>query len=74
MSKDRKWYYFTFGCGQPHAKHYVKFFGTFNEARAKMFEKYGEQWAFQYSQEEWEDWTNRCREKNMEWLLETELK
>lgn len=52
---DRYWI-FTFGSGQQHAGYYVKIRGTFDEARAKMFEKYGEDWSFQYSEEKWNEW------------------
>ena len=48
------WWYFTFGGGQKHAGHFVKFFGTWMATRQKMFDKYGSNWAFQYSEEEWE--------------------
>lgn len=40
MSDGRQWYYFTFGCGQKFVGHYVKFYGTFDEARKKMFDEY----------------------------------
>ena len=43
---------FTFGCGQQHAGHYVKIFGTFESARAEMCERYGDKWAFQYTEEQ----------------------
>lgn len=69
-----QWYYFTFGCGQMHEGHYVKFFGTYSEAREKMMEQYGTAWAFQYSEDEWMKWENRCKQEGMEWMLETELK
>lgn len=69
-----QWWYFTFGCGQKHARHYVKIFGTFDEARKKMFERYGAEWAFQYSEEEWNAWAERCRKDGMEWMIETELR
>lgn len=64
------WWIFTFGCGQKHAGRYVKIRGTFNQARKKMFEKYGEDWCFQYSEKKWEEMKadpNRC------WPMETEL-
>ena len=48
-----EWYYFTFGVGQPHAGKFVKIRGTFEESRQKMFDKYGDRWAFQYSEVEW---------------------
>lgn len=52
--KKAGWWIFTFGCGHEHAGKYVKIHGTFSEARQKMFDKYGEDWAFQYSEENWE--------------------
>lgn len=66
----KEWWIFTFGCGQKHAGHYVKISGTFAEARKKMFEKYGDEWCFQYSEEEWEKMKN---DKNRWWSMETEL-
>ena len=53
---NQQWFIFTFGCGQPHEDKYVRVFGTFGEARAKMIDKYGRQWAFQYTSEEWCNW------------------
>lgn len=47
---------FTFGAGQPNAGHYVKINGTFNSAREKMVSKYGLNWSFQYSEEQWKEW------------------
>ena len=52
-------YIFTFGCGQQHEGRYVKVYGSYVEAREKMIEKYGKEWAFQYSEEEWNDWEAR---------------
>ena len=44
---------FTFGFGQKYQNCFVKIKGK-NEAdcRKKMFEKFGENWAFQYDDEE----------------------
>lgn len=71
---ERRWWYFTFGCGQKHAGHYVRFYGTFDEARQKMFTAYGSEWAQQYSEDNWMEWASRCKKEGREWLLETELK
>ena len=57
--EKKKWYYFTFGCGQKHAGHYVKIFGTFDSTRKKMFEKYGRAWGFQYAEEDWEEFVRK---------------
>ena len=54
MKKCNEWI-FTFGCGQPNAGHCVRVKGNLCEAREKMYEKYGEEWAFQYSLDEWEE-------------------
>lgn len=59
MSETKQWYIFTFGVGQQHAGHYVKFFGTYAEARQQMIDKYGLSWGFQYSEAEWNDWLQR---------------
>lgn len=53
------WWIFTFGYGQKHAGHYVKIWGTFETARQKMIEKYGVDWAFQYSEKRWLQWLER---------------
>ena len=50
-SLEQNWI-FTFGCGQRHAGHYVKIFGTFNSARDEMIRRYGTEWCFQYTEEE----------------------
>lgn len=65
----KTWWIFTFGSNQPNAGHYVKFFGTFQEARQQMVDKYGTAWAFQYSEYEW----NRYKELHPYLKLETEL-
>lgn len=63
------WWVFTFRGCDPQAGHYVKFFGTFQEAREQMLAKYGTAWAFQYSEYEW----NRYRDLHPFVQLETEL-
>ena len=55
-TEKRQWWVFTFGCGQQHENCYVKIYGTFGEARTEMFNNYGEEWAFQYSEERWSEW------------------
>lgn len=64
-------WYFTFGIGQEHAHHYVKISGTFGEARAEMFRRYGPHWAFQYSEEEWNEMKT---DPNRRWEWPTELR
>ena len=68
--RSEEWWYFTFGCGQKHAGYYVKIRGTFNEARKKMYEKYGKNWGFQYSEKQWEEMKN---EPTRYWPMEEEL-
>lgn len=51
--EGQKWWIFTFGCGHRFAGCYVKIYGTYGEAREKMCNKYGDKWAFQYSEENW---------------------
>ena len=48
----KKWW-FTFGCGQPHENCYhVIEAENSNEARKKMFERFGTKWAMQYDSAE----------------------
>lgn len=51
----QRWY-FTFMEKQTglHDK-YIVFEGTHAEARQSMFNHYGDQWAFQYPEEQWVD-------------------
>lgn len=67
---EPEWWIFTFGCGQEHAGYYVRVFGTYGEARAKMCEKYGDKWAFQYSAVEWDGWS---QDLDRAWYMEKEL-
>lgn len=57
--EERKWYVFTFGYGQKHEGRFVRIFGTYAEARQEMIDRFGIEWAFQYSQEEWDAWEKR---------------
>lgn len=68
--EPEQWWIFTFGYGQEHAGYYVKVYGTFGGARDKMFEKYGDKWAFQYSAVEWDELS---KDKNPMWCMEKEL-
>lgn len=64
--KENYWC-FTFGYGQEYAGHYVKVKGTYGEARQKMFDKYGDKWCFQYSEDEWSEMEN---DPNRYWEME----
>lgn len=61
---------FTFGSGQRNAGKCVRIRGDYHEARRTMMEKYGTQWAFQYSAEEWDKWK---KDPNRAWFMETEV-
>lgn len=51
-SNEVKDWYFTFGCNQAHEGHYHVINGTFNEAREKMFQRFGPKWSMQYKSAE----------------------
>lgn len=71
MPKAEEWWIFTFGCGHPHAGHYVKIRGSYSEARKKMVAKYGTRWAFQFALSEWEKvYNNPLRDYPLEAELE----
>ena len=48
---SKKYYYFTF---KHPSKAYVKIEGTYAEARAEMFRRYDNAWAFQHTETEFE--------------------
>ena len=50
--ENERWWIFTFGCGMEHAGCYVRIYGTFSKAREKMFERFGEEWCMQYTEDE----------------------
>lgn len=60
LKEKKETWIFTFGHGQLHEGRFVKFYGTFGEARSKMIDRFGAEWGFQYSEDEWENW-KRCR-------------
>lgn len=66
----KQWWTFTFGYGQQHEGMYVRIYGTLNSARRKMFERYGSEWAFQYSEREWRNWEDKRPKYICETLLE----
>ena len=51
MEEEKDWL-FTFGYNQEHEGKFVRIFGTYNSARAKMFEAYGTKWSMQYPAED----------------------
>lgn len=59
MSKTVDTWIFTFGFGQKYAGYFVRISGTYEEARKEMIRRYGKEWAFQYSEAEWNDWLQR---------------
>ena len=50
--EERQNWIFTFGYGMKNAGHYVKIYGTYGEARNEMFRRYGDNWAFQYTEKQ----------------------
>ena len=59
ISKDIEQYWvFTFGKGHENEGHYVIIYGTFDKARDKMFDMYGQEWSTQYSKLEWDRLSN----------------
>ena len=50
--EQKQWYYFTFLYGSEYRHNYVRFYGTYSEAREQMFEYFGDKWAFQYDEKE----------------------
>lgn len=71
MSKEKHWI-FTFGDGQKHEGYYVKIYGTCESARKEMFARYGNDWSFQYSEEEWAAWCEKAKQCGVP--IEKELK
>lgn len=66
----RTWWIFTFGIGQEHGGKYVRIWGTYSEARAKMVKKYGDKWAFQYEEKEYLNYFKTHPEVQSETFLE----
>ncbi|WP_406543842.1 hypothetical protein [Pseudobutyrivibrio sp.] len=67
-----EWWIITFGYGHEHEGKCVKIKGTYGEARAKMVDKYGIRFAFQYPEEKWEkDWNDPNRPYWMEDIIDT---
>jgi hypothetical protein len=68
-----KKYYFTFGCGQQHAGHYIIIEAdTVEQARQQMFAKFGRKWSMCYTEQEWKVVEDQSRQ--IGYPLETELK
>lgn len=66
-----EWWIITFGDGQEHEGKCVKIKGSYGEARAKMVDKYGIRFAFQYSEAEWEKkWNDPDRLFQMEDIID----
>ena len=60
--EKRQYWYFTF-CQKDRVYRncFVKFYGTWKEARLEMFRHFGEHWGFQYSSEEFEGQVERFK-------------
>lgn len=60
-------YIFTFGLGGPNAHVYQPVSASgWEEARKAMLDKHGTKWAFQYTEEEFEDGRGRGYFSNLE--------
>lgn len=70
MDNKEQYWCFTFGYGQEHEGYYVKAQGTYGGARQKMIDMFGDKWAFQYSEEEWNKLEKRNKEGTLEYPLE----
>ena len=65
-------YVFTFGCGQVLEGFYVRIKGkSFDDCRKTMLEIFDTEWAFQYSLEDWNNWTKEAKKLGIP--LEEEL-
>ena len=57
-----KKFIFTFPGNHPLKGHYQPIFASSGHiAREKMFERYGDAWGFQYTEEEWIEWEKKAR-------------
>lgn len=80
INTERQNWIFTFGGNKLHEGKYIKIFGTWCEARNEMLVRYGTDWGFQYSEEEWEAYVKEAKEYARKYLgdekyaiVETEL-
>lgn len=48
----KQWWVFTFGVGTINKHKYVKIYGTCDDTRSAMFERYGREWSSQYPEEQ----------------------
>ena len=68
---DKPSWVFTFGSGQQYEGKCVRVFADdFMEARQKMIDRYGIEWGFQYSSDEWEEMRN---DPKRYWDMEEEI-
>lgn len=51
--EEKQNWYFTFGSGQVHDGCYVRYFGTRESTRNKMFDTFDGKWSMQYSEKQW---------------------
>lgn len=66
-------YYFTFGCGQKHHGEVQPIYANnMMVARNKMFELFGDYWAFSYTEEEWNKWKKQIELRLVPCHLERE--
>ena len=74
MDNKKQLYFFTFGSGQKH-QGYVQpvLASSWGQAREKMVELNGTDWAFQYTEAQWNKWKEDVFEKNIPISIEKEL-
>lgn len=67
---DNEWV-FTFGIGQRLGGRCVRIKGTYEEARQKMVDVFGNKWAFQYAASQWDEWK---KDPSRAWRMEKDIK
>lgn len=67
-----KKFIFTFTGNHPLKNHYQPIYATNGHiARRRMFERYGDSWGFQYTEEQWMEWEREANRIGI--LIESEL-
>jgi len=51
----QKTFYFTFGSAHMYPFGYIELKGTYSSTREEMFKHFGDKWAFQYSEDDWNE-------------------
>jgi len=57
-------FYFTFGFGQKHENCFTVIEAkSYGEAREIMFDRFGNKWSFQYTEEQWFDKNRKSQQE-----------